>query len=208
MTVLIDRQVERYVLAHCGLRGLLAGKTSRDEMNPVDIGFLAPAQLIAEARAEIPVIVPAVDEVQAQFVMQLRERMCLMPILAIVDDLSGHQTYRAMMSGATSVLNLELPDCKQNSVLRALFESCQQATIAAPRLHRVTEPPSDRAEEPKPPENLDLLVKLLCSPTTIAAISRRFYCSERSMYRRVRRLYDHFGVSSRAELRTLVVESS
>lgn len=197
---------------------MLAEKLTKRERYPVSVGFVAPDQLIAESGGEIPVIVPAVDEGQTQFLAALRARLCLIPILAVVDDLSGHQTYRAIMAGATSVLNLELSDMKQESVLRALLESCPTTCPGIARIRPIT----DAARHPTRPEPLrllpsgdddrqqeegpDLLVSLLCGTNTIAAIARRFYCSERSMYRRIRRLYDDFGVSSRSGLRTRMAQ--
>ncbi|WP_246530712.1 helix-turn-helix transcriptional regulator [Streptomyces bathyalis] len=44
------------------------------------------------------------------------------------------------------------------------------------------------------------LMRMLCSSMTVCEIARRYYCSERTMYRRIRKLYDDVGVSSRAEL--------
>lgn len=48
------------------------------------------------------------------------------------------------------------------------------------------------------------LLRLLCSSMTVSEIARHHYCSERTMYRRIRKLYDDFGVRSRAELVPLV----
>ncbi|WP_214369600.1 hypothetical protein [Pseudonocardia sp. H11422] len=50
----------------------------------------------------------------------------------------------------------------------------------------------------------ELLTELLYGRQTVSAISRRFFCSERSMYRWIRRLYDELGVRSRSELRSRV----
>ncbi|MFB7912969.1 hypothetical protein [Streptomyces sp. NPDC056061] len=51
------------------------------------------------------------------------------------------------------------------------------------------------------------LFRLLRTPITVAEIARRhYYCSERSMYRRIRRLYDDLGVTGRAELMSLGAE--
>ncbi|MGW2561997.1 helix-turn-helix transcriptional regulator [Streptomyces sp. NPDC001514] len=51
------------------------------------------------------------------------------------------------------------------------------------------------------------LMRLLCTSITVSEIARRHYCSERSMYRRVRKLYDLLGVTGRAELTALVSAS-
>ncbi len=53
---------------------------------------------------------------------------------------------------------------------------------------------------PAPHEYDGELVRLLCTAMTVTEIARHYYCSERSMYRRIRKLYDALGVGSRAEL--------
>ncbi|MFF4605283.1 helix-turn-helix transcriptional regulator [Streptomyces sp. NPDC001339] len=47
------------------------------------------------------------------------------------------------------------------------------------------------------------LVRLLCTSITVSEIARRYYCSERSMYRRIRKLYDKLGIAGRTELTSL-----
>ncbi|MEU7281437.1 DNA-binding response regulator [Streptomyces sp. NPDC045431] len=47
------------------------------------------------------------------------------------------------------------------------------------------------------------LARMLCTSMTVSEIARRHYCSERSMYRRIRRLYDDLGVTGRAELMSM-----
>jgi DNA-binding NarL/FixJ family response regulator len=184
--------------AHDGLQSFLSRMADPDRPARTSIEFLEPEQLMAAGAVEIPIIVPAVNEAQAKFLERLRQHLCLTPILAVVADLSGHQTCRAMLGGATSVLNTELPHARQDSVLRAVLG-------AAPPT-----PPPSRTAVPAPVGDPaagdELLVRLLCGANTVAAIARRFYCSERSMYRRVRRLYDAVGVSSRSELRILVAQ--
>ncbi|MEU9759598.1 DNA-binding response regulator [Streptomyces sp. NPDC047985] len=63
--------------------------------------------------------------------------------------------------------------------------------------------PEQRRRPAAPSYDAELL-RLLCTPITVAEIARRhYYCSERSMYRRIRRLYDDLGVGGRAELMSL-----
>ncbi|MFF9650037.1 hypothetical protein [Streptomyces sp. NPDC014622] len=63
--------------------------------------------------------------------------------------------------------------------------------------------PEQRRRSDAPSYDAELL-RLLCTPITVAEIARRhYYCSERSMYRRIRRLYDDLGVGGRAELMSL-----
>lgn len=66
---------------------------------------------------------------------------------------------------------------------------------------------SGRPSEHDPPHALRTvpgidtgLMRMLCSSMTVCEIARRYYCSERTMYRRIRKLYDDVGVGSRAEL--------
>lgn len=226
--MLSDNQC-RLLLAHRGLQNLLAEKLNFEDAYAVQIEYLTPSQLISEATEGIPLIVPAVDELQTRFLAKLRDRLCLTPIMAVVGDLSGHQTYRAMSAGATSVLNLELSQIRMDVVLHHLFQGCLADASGSVASHQESHPvrpmrptlvrspgqhddrvgTAERSVDADPPaENSDLLVNLLCGPNTIAAIARRFYCSERSMYRRVRRLYDTLGVSSRSELRIAIAEAS
>ncbi|MFF9345845.1 hypothetical protein [Streptomyces sp. NPDC014734] len=63
---------------------------------------------------------------------------------------------------------------------------------------------SGERPQPTTPSYDTELLRLLCTPITVAEIARRhYYCSERSMYRRIRRLYDDLGVAGRAELMSL-----
>lgn len=198
-----------------------------DNNHRVYCEFLTPEELLTEVSPEVPAIVPVVDELQVQFLTQLRRRRCLAPILAVVGDLSGHQTFRAMANGATSVLNLELPLGKQGSVLRSLFDGrpesqgpCSNHASSggredggrrpafSPELALNLEKLAALSGPDGLPGNPELLIDMLRGPNTIAAIARRFYCSERSMYRYVRRVYDTLGVSSRTELRAQLVELS
>ena len=43
---------------------------------------------------------------------------------------------------------------------------------------------------------------------TMSVIAKSFYCSERSIYRRVRQLYDRFEVPGRTELRIVLADTS
>jgi DNA-binding NarL/FixJ family response regulator len=53
-----------------------------------------------------------------------------------------------------------------------------------------------------PEQSVDVeLVQMLCGPSRTSDIARHFYCSERSMYRRIRALYQQLGVETRQELR-------
>lgn len=49
------------------------------------------------------------------------------------------------------------------------------------------------------------LLRLLRTSMTVSEIARTYYCSERSMYRRIRKLYDDLGIRSRTELMSLAI---
>ncbi|GAA3137906.1 hypothetical protein GCM10010466_31010 [Planomonospora alba] len=74
---------------------------------------------------------------------------------------------------------------------------------ASPRSGRA---PGERPSQPLPREYDRELTRLLCTSMTISEIARRYYCSERSMYRRIRRLYDDLAVGCRTELIALASE--
>jgi DNA-binding NarL/FixJ family response regulator len=203
----VNGEASRRVLAHQGLRDFLA---ERSEPRRVSIELLSPDRLVLEGGDDVALIVPAVAEVHLQFLLRLRDRLPLAPILAVVNDPTDYQAHRARMSGATSVLNLTWPVAEQDAVLRALCAGAQPVSAGVTRLRLVAE----RARRPRsalseaalavaddPEADLESLVTLLCGSSTISAIAARRYCSERSMYRRVRWLYDTLGVSSRSELR-------
>lgn len=73
---------------------------------------------------------------------------------------------------------------------------------AAPGEHRSALPSHDDAAHAlQAGAGVDTgLMRMLCSSMTVTEIARRYYCSERTMYRRIRKLYDDVGVRSRAEL--------
>lgn len=176
-----------HAFAQDGLQSLLSRIADLDRPGPGGIEFLDPEQLTAASAVETPIIGLAVNESQASFLGQLRQRLCLTPILAVVADLSGHQTCRAMLGGATWVLKTELPRARQNSVLRAVL-GMAPSTPASGRTNAPVQAPAT-----DPTADDELLVRLICGANTVAAIARRFYCSERSTYRRVRRLYGAVG---------------
>jgi DNA-binding NarL/FixJ family response regulator len=198
------------VVAHRGLLEFLG--TRLDET--VNVEFLSPDELALRGGHDVPVIVPALTETQLQFLADLREKLLLAPVLAIVNDQSDQQAYRARMSGASAVLNVQQPAAEQQAILRALGGGVCPPAVTT-RLWSVNgwaerirfeqrQRATGTADEPE--SDPELLLDLLYGPSTISTIAARLYCSERSMYRRVRRLYDALGVSSRAELRVKLVE--
>ncbi|MFI8433536.1 hypothetical protein ACIGJO_07270 [Streptomyces sp. NPDC079020] len=65
-------------------------------------------------------------------------------------------------------------------------------------------PPQPAATAPATTSDTGLL-RLLRTSMTVSEIARTYYCSERSMYRRIRKLYDDLGIRSRTELMSLAI---
>lgn len=174
-----------------------------------------------------PVLLPATNEIQAATLSELRTQLghCLSPVVGVVDDYSGHQTYNAIKRGASCVLNLASSPNAQLSVLRAALTSCAVTTSAAQGASERSEPvqagtPANAATASAfalqrrharctgfASTEIDVLIKLLCSEETVSSIAHRFFCSERTMYRKIRALYDELNVSGRMELRTMMAVS-
>ncbi|MBK0870759.1 MAG: response regulator transcription factor [Saccharopolyspora sp.] len=161
-----------------------------------------------------PVFLPATSEDQAACISNLRD--CghwLSPVVAVVHDYNGHQTYSAIKHGASSVLNLAIPVGAQLEAVRATaINAGNSRADADTRVSNALMAPYERAagfagEPTMDDEELDRLKNMLCSEETVSAIARRFFCSERTLYRRIRMLYDKLQVSSRAELRSLLATS-
>lgn len=184
-----------------------------------------------------PVLLPATTEAQAETVRSLREDFgcCISPVVAVVNDCSGHQTYTAIKYGASSVLNLAISVEAQVNALQAVLtappvpgETAVQHVrvrslpdrpahqVAAPRDLTPPREIAQRGPEPRAANVLvghegcqltedeaDTLANLLCTDEKVCAIARRFFCSERTMYRKIRMLYDRLQVSGRSELRAL-----
>ncbi|MFT7835911.1 hypothetical protein Q5530_07150 [Saccharothrix sp. BKS2] len=191
------------ILAHLGLEGCLTGNRIFWVNAGIDLNFTEPSALFTSEGT--PILVPAVSEPDVDLIWSIRRRLCLVPIGAVVDDISGHQTYVAIRAGATSVLNLRLPWDRQVEALRAVWAdrppevgSVTGSCSARPRGGQGG--PSFRADAQD--QETQALIHLLCGSNSISTIARQFYCSERSMYRRIRRLYESAGVSGRSELRS------
>jgi DNA-binding NarL/FixJ family response regulator len=199
---------------HNGLRGII--NESQEPFDDLDVlfEFVDPQSLPQPSSDPWPIFVPVTNEFQAEFVHTIRQSACMTPIIAIVNDVNGYQTYMAIKYGATCVFNIMVPADKQADSLRSVLFSAGQ-----PALSRVPQPRAGRPAAPVPgkrPRDLvaDLdqqeraLLKLLCGNETMSVIAKSFYCSERSIYRRVRQLYDRFEVPGRTELRMALAEST
>lgn len=191
------------VHAHSGLRRFCADETSPFRGLSAQIEFVDPLELRTLANSAEPILVPATNQVQVELLRSLQRECCLTCIVAVVNDVNGHQTYQAMSAGATCVFNLAIPVDKQIDTLHAVFTTYTGAAEPPLRL-APTIPESSTDQMERMDEEDRLLISLLCGSRPISSIAKRFYCSERSMYRRMRQIYDYFGVSSRNELRSAI----
>ncbi|AJT63379.1 hypothetical protein T261_1694 [Streptomyces lydicus] len=275
-----------HLLALTGLRAQFESPHSplsglRPGLDRVD--FVEDGDLTAPGIAlDLPVLMPVTSEFQAEGLRVVRVRHPLALLVAVTNDVSGHQTYYAIRSGANFVLNLAIPGERQLDMLYAQCRAHRVAssvdgsaawlrsvpgdhsgphdaddgghtrwdsplapgsrthglrlpvptvadTVARDRTELVTPSPPAREAPPDPdsvpgqrrtppaspgpspadesppalPDCDRELLHSLCTSATVSEIARRHYCSERSMYRRIRRLYDDLGVTGRAELLSL-----
>ncbi|MGH3568944.1 MAG: hypothetical protein ACRDRH_23545 [Pseudonocardia sp.] len=169
--------------------------------------FDDPTELVAKANRTAAILLPATNSPETDLLRSLRAERFLLPVAGVVSDRTGHQTYLALRAGATAVINLLLPVQHRVEALQSVLEQARRASPTAggpalgPALRAVATPIRDGLRDPRETE---VLIDLLCGPHTVSLIARRFFCSERSMYRRIRRLYDEAGVTGRAELRAAV----
>ncbi|MER2208100.1 MAG: LuxR C-terminal-related transcriptional regulator [Rhodococcus sp. (in: high G+C Gram-positive bacteria)] len=181
--------------------------------------FFDAQQLDALVDDGRPILLPATNEMQAEALSELRGRLgcSLSPLVALVDDYSGHQTYLAIKRGASRVVNLAIALDHQIHALQVSLAcgagTTQQNSTPTPmRPARETGAATVSTisrDTPDAPHSVqrdesDVLVRLLCSDETVSSISRKFFCSERTMYRKIRSLYEQLNVESRTELRALV----
>lgn len=198
-----------HVLVHSGLKNHFDATHPTD--SPLDtlrrsldrVDFVDDEDLAATdgAALDLPVLLPVNSEFQAEQLRAIRVRHPLALLIAVTNDVSGHHTYYAIRSGANFVFNLAISGESQIGMVHAQLrahaaahaDGAEPDETPGPALPFVPELPRDERE----------LVRELCTSMTVSEIARRHYCSERSMYRRIRRLYDEFGVRGRAELVSL-----
>ncbi|MFE9582332.1 hypothetical protein ACFYO1_38550 [Nocardia sp. NPDC006044] len=202
----------------------------RDYLDPANgpCGNLLPAAFDLEfadydeltARKDVdgaPIVLPVNTEQQAERLRAVRATHAMGLIVAVTNDVTGHSTYFAIRSGANFVVNIAISIERQTELLRTQLLDHLHSSLDTRR------PPRDmmanrRAQDPQRPRNLaptrDIrrpatpvlddfdtrLLRMLRTSMTVAEIARHNYLSERSMYRRIRNLYDTMGVHSRAEL--------
>ncbi|GAA3492348.1 DNA-binding response regulator [Streptomyces cremeus] len=216
-----------HVLVHVALKNHF--ETARTPDSPIAslhrcldrIDFVEGKELAAVGGTlDLPVLLPVHSEYQTEELRALRNLHPLALLIAVTNDISGHPTYYAIRSGANFVFNLAIEGRRQVGIVHARLRAHAEArSFAATRLCTVPQrsvaappglpvlvpdaPPSARPVPELAPEDRNL-VRQLCTPMTVSEIARGHYCSERSMYRRVRRLYDALGVGNRSELKALV----
>ncbi|MGW4561591.1 helix-turn-helix transcriptional regulator [Streptomyces sp. NPDC004561] len=220
---------ELRVLIHSGLRAhfdlphtpLSLLRSGLDSIEFVDDEDLtAPGGTL-----DLPVLIPVTSEFQAEGLRAVRVRHPLSMLIGVTNDVSGQRTYYAIRSGANFVLNFAIPGESQIDILCAQIRAHRltAADTTAVWLPDIPGAPDSRgltgsalheelgAHDGENRERLESahsilspsdkeLVRLLCTSMTVTEIARRHYCSERSMYRRIRKLYDGLGVGGRTEL--------
>ncbi|MFE7799994.1 hypothetical protein [Nocardia sp. NPDC057440] len=175
------------------------------------------------------IMLPVNAEYQAESLHAVRAHHAMGLIVAVTDDVTGHSTYSAIRSGANFVINVAIPGDRQAEMLRAqLGEFTHPARIDTRptllgavtdhRAHSRGQRDERRRDDAPEAEAADLpplgssigrsaltefdirLLRMLRTPMTVAEIARANYLSERSIYRRIRNLYNALGVVSRTEL--------
>nr|ADK32551.1 putative DNA-binding protein [Microbispora corallina] len=190
-------------------------------LGDLDVGCTFCGDVYSAAETYDPrlALLPVLTEAQAQRLGRLMERCPGTSVLGIVMDVTGHHTHRAIQNGASWVLNTLLPAACCRNLLRMVIQAVvlgptvPEPLVAEPPVPEGVEPPTRpgtaRAEPPAEARKVadaqeEELLALLCGPDSIAEIARRFYCSERSMYRQLRDLYRSYGVTGRRELRRVI----
>lgn len=203
------------VRVHAHLKSLVNGKAA--PLPLADFGFnliffdAQQADSLKDDGARI--FFPATSETQVDSVSSLRRNgFWYSPVVAVVHDYSGHQTYSAIKHGASSVLNMAIPVESQIARLRPGVARNSSAGSASTDLAEEIQP--KKAPRPTSSDHLkgagltraeaETLREMLCGHETVAVIARRFFCSERTMYRKIRALYNQLHVSSRFELRAMM----
>lgn len=183
----------------------VAPDTLRDILAPCERSLITMGMAIrftpdvyAEIDAGHPVaLLPAFNERHSSMISSMTAEHPGAVLVGVVSDITGMQTYQAIRSGATGVLNTALPPVV---AAEALEQVCRHRIPAiAPAISNDT--PEKRAVEIGD-EDADL-VRMLLSEKSTSEIARHFYCSERTMYRRLRNLYRKIGAQGRNDIRRL-----
>jgi DNA-binding NarL/FixJ family response regulator len=194
---------------------------SAEELSRLDLPVQHTEDLLndlAAGRHPVAVIL-ALHEQQLELLASIVRDQPLTAVVAVVSDLTGHRTQMAMNAGASWVLNTAARREDSLDALRPLLRLHLSSSsdprpdprefggTSTPQPDQTTDlvRPEDRRRGAVPARGgarVDLdLVQLLCEQHRIRDIAPLFYCSERSLYRRIRVVYEQFGVASRQELR-------
>ncbi|SDC54027.1 helix-turn-helix transcriptional regulator [Actinokineospora iranica] len=187
-------------LVHHGLRAQFLSRSACFADNGIALRFADTEELFSAPMDGRPVLVPALSGADHELIRAIRAVRCMEPVVGVVDDINGHQTFEAMQSGASSVFNVRLPWERQIAVLDLLQASSFGSAETRPTARSAEKVAADSAALNLDAENAEL-IELLCGNARISTIAQQLYCSERSLYRRIRRLYEQVGVTGRAELR-------
>ncbi|MGW5716547.1 helix-turn-helix transcriptional regulator [Amycolatopsis sp. NPDC003865] len=159
-----------------------------------DIRLMLTADLnrtLREHRGAVAAV-PAFTEAEVSVISSLRAAFPGQAVLGVVDDVSGSQTYAAMHAGAHGVLNLQLPPARAVTVIH---RQAARVALGAP-------------EGPDAGPALSVsdfaVLEMVIEARSTREMARRFYCSERTMYRRLRDIYGHIGVDGRRGLLELL----
>ncbi|MFI9406674.1 hypothetical protein [Nocardia sp. NPDC052316] len=174
-----------------------------------------------------PIVLPVNTEYQAESLRSIRAAHAMGLIVAVTNDVTGHATYFAIRAGANFVINIAIAVERQAEILRAHLFDQQSARPEKPSPSVFGTVPNRSAKSPRQgstrarevtqavgrmPRSSTLdhrveldefdaeLLRMLRTSMTVAEIARHNYLSERSMYRRIRALYNTLGVRNRAEL--------
>lgn len=103
------------------------------------------------------------------------------PVVAAVEDTTGHPAHQAISAGATCAVNMLLAPALWLDPMLSILRSRTSP-------HAVAEGNS--------------LAELLCGDWTVSQIAKIMCCSERSAYRRIRELYQATNVRNRSEFKS------
>jgi DNA-binding NarL/FixJ family response regulator len=217
---------EPVIFAHPSLDRYLEASETRLRsyfLDSVRIEFIDYIDLnSADVSLDSAILLPVNSEHQADNLRSVRTRHPMALLIAITNDVTGHPTYYAIRSGATFVVNLAIPSEDQSAFVQSQLHFHTQKSAAVDMSGQFDSAAISRASADNRTtangatevhaaggrrgagpvlERPEIeLIRMLRTPMTVAEIARQNYMSERSMYRRVRKLYDVLGITGRAEL--------
>jgi DNA-binding NarL/FixJ family response regulator len=153
---------------------------------------------VLERGEDCVLVLPLYNEVHSTNLLRLRSAYPQATVVACVDDACGGWGRRAFVCGALAVVD----DSMSPDVAATIIALASCGLTAAPRKVIAS---ALGLVNPVPPLNEDdqELLRLLASDMTVSALARQRLCSERSMYRVLKRLYDRLGAENRAEAMVL-----